>query len=74
MNEVIYFAIACGALALLYGLITAKSVISSDAGSKKMQEISGAVQAGAYAYLNRQYRTIFMVGIVIFFINIFVRH
>ena len=71
MNEVIYFAIACGALALLYGLITAKSVISSDAGSKKMQEISGAVQAGAYAYLNRQYRTIFMVGIVIFFLLIF---
>ena len=59
MIEVLYFAIACGAIALVYGLITAKSVISSDAGSEKMQEISGAIQAGAYAYLNRQYRTFF---------------
>ncbi len=66
MIEVLYFAIACGAIALVYGLITAKSVISSDAGSEKMQEISGAIQAGAYAYLNRQYRTIFIVGVVIF--------
>ena len=66
MIEVLYFAIACGVIALVYGLITAKSVISSDAGSEKMQEISGAIQAGAYAYLNRQYRTIFIVGIVIF--------
>ncbi len=66
MTEVLYFAIASGAIALIYGLITAKSVISADAGSKKMQEIAGAVQAGAYAYLNRQYRTIFVVGIVIF--------
>jgi K(+)-stimulated pyrophosphate-energized sodium pump len=66
MIEVLYFAIACGAIALVYGLITAKAVISSDAGSEKMQEISGAIQAGAYAYLNRQYRTIFIVGVVIF--------
>ena len=54
MTEVLYFAIASGVIALIYGLITAKSVISADAGSKKMQEIAGAVQAGAYAYLNRQ--------------------
>ena len=66
MIEVLYFAIASGVIALIYGLITAKSVISADAGSKKMQEIAGAIQAGAYAYLNRQYRTIFIVGIVIF--------
>ncbi len=66
MIEVLYFAIACGAIALVYGLFTAKAVISSDAGSEKMQEISGAIQAGAYAYLNRQYRTIFIVGVVIF--------
>ena len=66
MTEVLYFAIASGVIALIYGLITAKSVISADAGSKKMQEIAGAIQAGAYAYLNRQYRTIFIVGILIF--------
>ena len=66
MIEVLYFAIASGVIALVYGLITAKSVISADAGSKKMQEIAGDIQAGAYAYLNRQYRTIFIVGILIF--------
>jgi K(+)-stimulated pyrophosphate-energized sodium pump len=66
MIEVLYFAIASAVIALIYGLITAKSVISADAGSKKMQEIAGSIQAGAYAYLNRQYRTIFIVGIVIF--------
>ena len=71
MIEVLYFAIACGAIALVYGLITAKAVISSDAGSEKMQEISGAIQAGAYAYLNRQYRTIFIVGVVIFALLVF---
>ena len=41
MNEVIYFAIACGALALLYGLITAKSVISSDAGYSLQKQSQG---------------------------------
>ena len=71
MVEVLYFAIASGVIALIYGLITAKSVVSADAGSKKMQEIAGAVQAGAYAYLNRQYRTIFIVGIVIFALLVF---
>ena len=71
MIEVLYFAIASGVIALVYGLITAKSVVSADAGSKKMQEIAGAIQAGAYAYLNRQYRTIFIVGIVIFALLVF---
>jgi K(+)-stimulated pyrophosphate-energized sodium pump len=71
MIEVLYFAIACGAIALVYGLFTAKAVINSDAGSEKMQEISGAIQAGAYAYLNRQYRTIFIVGVVIFALLVF---
>jgi K(+)-stimulated pyrophosphate-energized sodium pump len=58
-------------MALIYGIFTSKSVIGADPGSDKMQEISGAVQAGAYAYLNRQYRTIFMVGVIIFIILTF---
>jgi K(+)-stimulated pyrophosphate-energized sodium pump len=57
--------IACGLLALVYGLITSRQVLAADAGSTRMQEISSAVQEGARAYLNRQYTTIGMVGIVI---------
>jgi K(+)-stimulated pyrophosphate-energized sodium pump len=57
--------IACGVLALVYGLVTSRQVLAADAGTARMQEISAAVQEGASAYLNRQYRTIAMVGVVI---------
>ncbi len=60
--------IVCGLLALVYGLITARQVLAADAGTPRMQEISDAVQEGARAYLNRQYTTIAMVGVVILII------
>ncbi len=65
MPNAYYLVIACGVLALLYGWVTSRQVLSANAGTARMQEISGAVQVGARAYLNRQYRTVAIVGVVI---------
>ena len=62
------FVLACGVLALGYGIWASNSVLAASAGPARMQEIAAAVQEGAQAYLNRQYRTIAMVGVVIFVI------
>ena len=66
MTNILWGIIACGALSILYAFITAQQVMSADAGNARMQEIAGAIREGAQAYLNRQYRTIGMVGAVIF--------
>ena len=65
MSLAIIGILLCGVVALVYGLITTRQVLAADAGSARMQEISNAVQVGARAYLNRQYTTIAMVGVVI---------
>ncbi|MDP7456913.1 MAG: sodium/proton-translocating pyrophosphatase, partial [Alphaproteobacteria bacterium] len=57
--------ISCGVLALLYGVYAGRAVLSSSAGTERMQEIAAAIQEGASAYLNRQYRAIALVGVVI---------
>lgn len=66
MSNYILFAIASSVLAILYGLGTAKNILSKNAGSARMQEISGAIAVGAKAYLNKQYRVIAPIALVIF--------
>ncbi len=62
----IYIAVACcGFLALIYGQLTARKVMSMPAGNETMQAIASAIQEGAKAYLNRQYKTIGLVGVVV---------
>ena len=69
--EIIHLIIGAGILAVLYGVVTSVSVLSADTGNEKMQEIAGAIQTGASAYLSRQYSTISIVGIVILVISYF---
>src|SRR5579862_3521865 len=64
----LWLIVLCGALAIVYAIWATRSVMSADAGSARMQEISAAVREGAQAYLKRQYSTIAVVGVVIFLI------
>ncbi|MBA2728852.1 MAG: sodium-translocating pyrophosphatase [Parachlamydiaceae bacterium] len=59
------FVIACGFIAILFGIYLIRSVLAASPGTKDMQEIAAAIQEGARAYLNRQYQTITVVGVII---------
>ena len=69
--NVLAITIACGICALIYGIWAGQRIISSSAGSDKMKQIATAIQEGATAYLNRQYSTITIVGIVVTLILFF---
>ncbi len=65
MDAIYWFAVGSGVVALLYGVYAIRSVLAASAGNERMQEIASAIQEGARAYLNRQYLTIGIVGVVV---------
>ena len=65
MTETLSLIIASGIIAIVYGYVVGYQILQSSPGNNKMQEIAGAIQEGARAYLNRQYKTISLVGVII---------
>ena len=73
-NHGVVVALVCAACAVAYGLLTTRTLLALSPGNERMQSISRAVQQGARAYLNRQYTTIAIVGVVLFVALIFIQN
>ena len=65
MSQGLMFALVCGLVAVGFGAMWTKGILSLPDGNDRMRAIAAAIQQGAEAYLNRQYRTIAMVGVVL---------
>ena len=68
MSNGLIFALVCAVAAIVVGIFWINTILGKPAGNPRMQEIAAAIQAGAKAYLNRQYRTIAIVGVILFII------
>jgi len=68
MSNYLWFAIVSSVVAIVYGLVLAKIILRKNAGNEKMQRIAAAIAEGAKAYLNRQYKTIAVIAVILFII------
>lgn len=68
MQPSVIFALVTSVIAIVYGLFLISSIMKKPTGNEKMREIASAIQAGAKAYLNRQYRTITIIAVVLFIV------
>ena len=68
MNTYLWFAMISAVVAIVYGVLLAKSILKLSPGNEKMQAMAKAIAEGAKAYLNRQYKTIGIIAVVLFFL------